>query len=134
MSHIQQQRELFAQNKIQVMKHLCWDELQYHNLQFDYAFEWLQYGQQMPRHWRDAMVRIPGFWKFWINEWNLRDVRCFIPNVNDYKRGDLERVYKSIHNYKFIEAHPSKRQFDDAYAIMIGDTFDDIKNLELCQK
>lgn len=136
MTHIEMQRQTFAINKLKVMKLLHWDELQYHNLQFEAAYQYLENGMGMDSYWINALTRLPLFWKFWTNQWNIRDAHCFIPNASLLicQNRDIEDIYKSIHHHKFIVGHPSRKMFDDAYAIMIGKSFIELKKLELCHK
>lgn len=136
MSHIEQQRQLFKQNRYKVMKLLRWDEQQYFDFMFESAYTYLEQGMQMDEYWVRALTQVAQFWQFWRNQWNLRDAHLFLPNASEMltKETSIVKQYKFMHSYKFITAHPTNKVFDDAYAIMIGDSFDDIKKVELCQK
>lgn len=123
MSHIQQQRQLFAINKREVLKLLRWDELAYHQFQYDQAFAYLFETFRMDEYWIKYITQTPEFWKFWINEWNLIDARYFIPQVYDATER-AEQLYRKMHQPQFLNSYPHRDVFDQAYCQMIGATLD----------
>lgn len=131
MSHIQDMRELYAQNRKEVLRILNWTEEQYLNFQFEAAYKYMTEGMNMPYEWQNALTRIPKFWNFWINQWNLRDLHEFLPNAGIIKNQTPETVYRYIHSERYMIASPSNKLFEEAYAIMIGDSFDELKAIAL---
>lgn len=123
MSHIQQQRELFEANRKKVQSILKWDDLTYTTFQYEAAYDYLRDGMGLEDMWVDYLTLIPQFWRFWVNQWNLRDAHSFLPNASKINRTPTE-VYQYIHSARFINAHPSKSVFEEAYARMIGETID----------
>jgi hypothetical protein len=130
MSHIQQMRDLYASNKEQVKALLKWDEQQYNDFMFESAYKYFTDGMLMPYEFQHALARLPMFWNFWVNQWNFRDHHEYLPNVVKITNATPEQVYRYVHSYKYMDAAPSRKLFDEAYAIMIGDSFESIKQLE----
>lgn len=134
MTNIEQQQQLFQQNKLRIMEMLRWTELDYHNFQFESAYEYFQF-EQIDPYWSEAMVRTTGFWKFWINQWNLRNEHQFLAKLHTFRNRKLAEVYKIIHSHNAIIGHPNRKVFEDAYAVMIGSSFFEIQNpTQLCTK
>lgn len=133
MTHIQQQRELNAITKSEVQQLLQWDDLQYGQFQFDAAYAYLRDSMQLEDCWINSMTKVERFWQWWINQWNQRDIHCFLPNVHKFEVPASD-IYRFIHSAKFIDHHPSKQLLDEAYAKMVGDTWDDFKMEALCEK
>lgn len=127
MTHIEQQRKLNARNKQRVQKLLGWDELQYGWFQHDCGIEYLRWSLQLDEYWIDALIRVPQFWQWWINAWNLREQRMFLPHAQSYVPTERLKLYKQIHTYRFIDSHPSKKVLDEAYSVMIGRCWDEVK-------
>lgn len=130
MSHIQKMRELYTRNKTEVLRILNWSEEQYYEFQFESAFKYLE-DSGMSYEWINALTRVPSFWNFWTNQWSFRDHHEFLPHYAAITNATPERVYHYIHSERYMTASPSNKIFDEAYAIMIGDSFDDLKKLAL---
>lgn len=128
MTHIEQQRKLNKRNKQLVQQLLAWDDLQYGTFQYNCGIEYLRWSLQLDEYWIDALIRVEAFWKWWINAWNLREQRMFIPHAKSYNNTERLKLYKQIHTYRFIDSHPSKKALEEAYSIMIGECWDKVKN------
>lgn len=129
MTHIQQQRALFDSNRKSVLQILKWSEARYWDFVFDQADAWLNYRLDAPDDFIKALKKIPAFWSFWINMWNLRDEQTFLPKYQVNVHVTPEDFYKQIHDHERVSSLPSKGLLEEAYGEWIGDSMDEVLNL-----
>lgn len=118
MSHIQQQRKLYAKNKATVMQHLKLDELQLHTMQYHAGIQYVEFNNPS-KFDQDVLLLSPIFWKWWVNQWNLRDSILVPTLLTRPQRFDI-KSYNRIHDIKFINQHPSHTIMEESFAIMVG--------------
>ena len=129
MTHIQQQRALFDRNRASVIKILNWSEERYWDYLFDQAEAYLKYQLDAPNDFKAALKKIPLFWAFWINQWNLRDEQVFLPKYRQNVYTTPEQFYRQIHSHERVQHLPQKGVLEEAYGEWVGDSMDDIKKI-----
>ena len=124
MSHIAQQRALYAKNRAIIQKILQWDDLAYTTFQYESGIIYLE--QQMPQYEADMLSQDEIFWKWWINEWNLVDA-VLATTLDQVHTSQQVRRYVHVHAMAMVDKHPSNSLFEESYARMIGE-FNDKHN------
>ncbi len=127
MTHIEQSRQLFARNKKKVQALLGWDDLQYGNFQFETAYDYLKQSMKLDDYWIEALTHVKGFWNWWINTWNLRDCHHYLPAAKRLAPDQYESTYRLMHSIPYIDWYPGRQIMDEAYAVMIGECWDEVK-------
>lgn len=125
MSHIKEQQKLFNKNKATIMALLGWSELDYGNFQYNTGIRYLEENFELDEASIDFLVRQRIFWQWWINEWNLRDEREYLPLVANSPVP--WKVYMTIHNPRDIKRRPADIVLSETYAVMVGQLNDELK-------
>ena len=127
MSHIQQQRELFARNKATVIQLLNWNTSDYHVHQYEQGINYLD--KNFPDSFdMEILEPSPIFWKWWINQWNLRDA-SYLPIIKQKQVILTMADYRHLHSSTLINTHPSSLIMEESFAIMIDELNKDYAKL-----
>lgn len=126
MSHIQQQRDLFAKNRAIIQRMLKWSDLDYTTFQFESGLVYLNETLRLHDFEVEMLSYDELFWKWWINEWNLLD-SVQTPLFERMQRPLLVSDYVRIHTLAMVDKSPSNVVLEESYAKFIG-TFNDKHN------
>jgi hypothetical protein len=126
MSHIAQQRALFAKNRATIQKLLQWDDASYTTFQFEAGLIYLEEQMALPEYEAKMLREDELFWKWWINEWNLIDA-ILATTLELVHHTQYLRRYVHVHTMAMVDKHPSAAIVDERYAQMIGE-FNDKHN------
>ena len=126
MSHIAQQRALFAKNRAIIQKLLQWDDLNYTTFQYEAGIIYLEEQMCLPEYEAKMLQEDELFWKWWINEWNLVDA-ILATTLEKVHPSQHVRRYVHVHTQAMVDKHPSSAIVEESYAKMIGE-FNDKHN------
>lgn len=130
MSHIKEQKLLHKKNEVKCMHWLRCSRFDYMNIQHQYGLRYLREAMQLDEWNARLMEEQPTFWKWWINEWNLRNEREFLPQVEQYTK--RRALYLTIHNPMRFNRAPSDVVLSESYAAMISKLNNEIKTTPTC--
>lgn len=121
MSHIAKTKLHFTINRLWVLALLGWSKEQYLQLQYErgieYLAEYLQLDAATARAFEDSQT----WWRWWVNQWHLRDANVFLPGALSVPCA--ETLYLQVHSLWFIDAHPSAALMDESYNRMTKQLF-----------
>lgn len=117
MSHLTKLKAQRAENKKQLFQILDLNDLQYGNMQFDLAYQYLEEVVGIT-DWVGELTSSKMFWKWWVNQWEIRDahfLRYYSDQNNSWSNKVLMICYNAWHDPKELNVHIS----DEAYELMI---------------
>jgi hypothetical protein len=121
------------ETKTVICKHIGISEDDYNALVFNTAYDYLSKTIPNDKFGVDLLTGSKTFWTWWTNQWERRE-RLFIREI------DLDKVnyiiapsevqlikdlWHETHEVEGINIYPSRVVFENAYAEMIGDVFDE---------
>ena len=133
MSHIEKQRQIFESNKNYILKLFNWREWngkayqsngQYESLMYERGIEYLESSMYS---WEAKMLAQDElFWKWWKNQWNLRDA-ALVREIPNMPHVYTVQMYMHHHSVDQMFQYPSASMMEESYAKMIGE-FNDKHN------
>jgi hypothetical protein len=137
MNQIDITKKQYAINKQKIERELHWSPLDYATYQYEQmlAFIQLRCGQ-----WQDAAAtyeRSTEYRKWWVNQWNIRDVENIGLLEGCSTVADARKMYKHLHDAAWLQnGYWEAETLCHSEAHAVGRVIDEIKQkeLELCKK
>lgn len=108
-----------------VLSLLHWDEFKYGQFQYDQGLQYLKDnllgGDDT---WVDELSRSKIFWKWWINQWNMRDQQFITNGVSDNLHNRVV-YYKYLNSVDTLHCKPHKSVLEETYAVMMQQFIDE---------
>lgn len=120
-------------NKEQVLLCTGLDKGTYNTIVHDTAIEWIKHSISSHQEDIQRLTRTPLFWKWWINQWNIRDEVFlydyigFIISSEDFTVFLLD-AWQGVHNVRLIDKYPSTEMVQQLYSDVMRGNIRQIQN------
>lgn len=131
-SHAEVMQTKFILNKSLILDKTFTSEEAYHTLQWNTAIAWIRAVVWNDEDIVSALTNQPDFWKWWVNQWNLRDEQFLTDHIeyvlyvgcsNILDDEQFKQEWLLTHMVKKIEVMPHSEIMQRAYADVVGKAF-----------
>lgn len=102
MNAIQRQLNEFRKNKQAIERLLKWTELEYAEFQWEMMEDYIHVFCAGDQRGIDMYTRSVAYRKWWVNQWNLRDIANIEGMSTLYWMNDRREYYKHIHSAEYL--------------------------------
>lgn len=129
ITHIQQLRAQYAYNRKQVLWLTGMTDEELSGFQLDTGMDWLTHYTCEAKYLLEQLMREPMIWRWWINEWNLRDDALYLAQLYRFGGKEANAMYRSMHQAVFIHGNPPYCVLEHSYAKAIGELNDELQKI-----